>query len=81
MQGRTRHAAVPGGYPVKPTNLPASVHGRLTDRARQTGRPFQELLEYFGMERFLYRLSRTQHAELFVLELQAPHAQGLPGRG
>ncbi len=49
-------------------NLPASVHARLTDRARREGRPFQELLEYYGMERFLYRLSVSEHADRFVLK-------------
>lgn len=38
-------------------DMAASVHNRLLDRARKAGRPFQELLEHFGMERFLYRLS------------------------
>ncbi len=48
-------------------NLAASVHARLTERARKEGRPFQELLEYFAMERFLYRLSSSPHADKFVL--------------
>jgi hypothetical protein len=49
-------------------NLVQSVHARLGDRARKDGRPFQEVLEYFGMERFLYRLSRSSHADRFVLK-------------
>ncbi|MCA9675688.1 MAG: nucleotidyl transferase AbiEii/AbiGii toxin family protein, partial [Myxococcales bacterium] len=49
-------------------NLAASVHGRLMDRARKDGRPFQELLEYFAMERFLYRLSSSAHGDRFVLK-------------
>jgi hypothetical protein len=49
-------------------NLAASVHARLTERARKDGRPFQELLEYFAMERFLYRLSSWPHADRFVLK-------------
>lgn len=49
-------------------NLAASVHTRLAERARKDGRPFQELLEYFGMERFLYRLSTSPHADRFVLK-------------
>jgi hypothetical protein len=48
-------------------NLSASVHGRLQNQARTTKRPFQELLQYFAMERFLYRLSKTAHRERFVL--------------
>jgi len=49
-------------------NLPASVHARLTNRAQQDGRPFQEVLEYYGMERYLYRLSVSEHADRFVLK-------------
>ncbi len=53
---------------MKPKNLPASVHARLTERARRDGRPFQEVLEYYGMERFLYRLSVSEQADKFVLK-------------
>lgn len=52
--------------PIK--NLAASVHQRLLDKARQTGRPFNELLQYFVMERFLYRLSKSKYAKNFVLK-------------
>jgi hypothetical protein len=34
-------------------NLPASVRQRLTNKAKEAHRPFQELLQYFAMERFL----------------------------
>ena len=43
------------------TNLAASVQARLQNHARVTKRPFQELLQYYAMERFLYRLSTTSH--------------------
>jgi len=39
------------------SNVPASVHGRLLNQARDTRRPFNELLQYYGIERFLYRLA------------------------
>ena len=52
----------------KLTNLPASVRQRLLNIARDTGRPFQELLQYYAMERFLYRLSRSSYADRFVLK-------------
>jgi hypothetical protein len=49
-------------------NLPASVRQRLMNKARETGRPFQEVLQYFAMERFLYRLAQSPHAATFVLK-------------
>ena len=52
----------------KVTNVAASVRQRLLNEARATGRPFNELLQYFAMERFLYRLSKSPHGEQFVLK-------------
>jgi predicted nucleotidyltransferase component of viral defense system len=54
----------------KPANkgLAASVHQRLLNVARETGRPFNEVLQYFAMERVLYRLSCSPHADSFVLK-------------
>ncbi len=49
-------------------NIAASVRQRLLNKARETDRPFNELLQYFAMERFLYRLSRSAHAGKFVLK-------------
>lgn len=49
-------------------NLGASVRDRLLNQARAQVRPFQELLQYYAMERFLYRLSRSRHAKQFVLK-------------
>ncbi len=50
------------------TNLSASVHQRLLNLARETGRPFNELLQYYAMERFLFRLGNSPFAERFVLK-------------
>lgn len=50
------------------SNLAASVQARLQNRARASKRPFQELLQYYAMERFLYRLSTTTHRTRFVLK-------------
>lgn len=54
----------------KPTikNLPASIQDRLSNQARLTGRPFNEFLQYYAIERFLYRLSKSNHAGQFVLK-------------
>ncbi len=49
-------------------NVGASVRQRLLNKARETGRPFSEVLQYFAIERFLYRLSMSEHAEKFVLK-------------
>lgn len=49
-------------------NLAASVHQRLLDMARETDRPFNELLQHFAIERFIYRLSRSTHAKRFILK-------------
>jgi hypothetical protein len=49
-------------------NVPASVHQRLLNKARETDRPFNELLQYYAMERFLYRLSNSPHSEKFILK-------------
>ena len=51
-----------------PASLPASVHQLLLNKARQTRRPFNELLQYYAMERFLYRLSKSPHAGRFILK-------------
>jgi predicted nucleotidyltransferase component of viral defense system len=53
---------------VKQRNLAASVRERLLNKARAESRPFQELLQYYAMERFLYRLAESPHAEKFVLK-------------
>lgn len=49
-------------------NLEASVRQRLLNRAHEEKRPFQELLQFYAMERFLYRLSQSRHSECFVLK-------------
>ena len=50
------------------SNMAASVHARLLKRAKSEGRQFNELLQYYTMERFLYRLSRSKYADRFVLK-------------
>ena len=46
----------------------ASVRQRLLNLSRTQGRPFQELLQYFAMERFLYRLTKSPYAGRFILK-------------
>ncbi len=50
------------------TNMAASVRERLANAARKANRPFQEILQYYAMERFLYRLGKSVHARKFVLK-------------
>ena len=51
-----------------PKNIPASVRQRILNRAKSDRRPFNELLQYYAMERFLYRLSQSAHADRFILK-------------
>jgi hypothetical protein len=44
----------------EPRNVEASVRQRLLNIARATGRPFNDVLQRFAMERFLYRLAQWQ---------------------
>jgi len=49
-------------------NLPASIQDRLLNQARASGRPFNELLQYYAIERFLYRLAQSSYAGQFILK-------------
>jgi len=48
--------------------MTASIHQRLKNASERAGRPFNDLVLYFAMERFLYRLSRTPYAARVVLK-------------
>jgi hypothetical protein len=49
-------------------NLSASVLDRLRKQARERNLTFNEVLTYYGLERFLYRLSKSQYCDKFVLK-------------
>lgn len=49
-------------------NLGESVRQRLKNLSIQRNRPFDEILRYYAMERFLYRLSVSSHAHKFFLK-------------
>lgn len=53
---------------ASPRNMAASVHQRLLNKAREEARPFNEMLQYLAMERFLYRLAQSPYANDFVLK-------------
>lgn len=65
---------------MKGRDIGASVRQWLLNRARAEGRPFQELLQYFAMERFLYRLARSPFADRFILKGALPF-DGVEGSG
>lgn len=49
-------------------DIEASVRQLLLNQSRAQGRPFQELLQYFAMERFLYRLAKSPYGDRFILK-------------
>lgn len=49
-------------------NLPASIRQRLLNKAHATNRPFSEILQYYAIERFLYRISRSSYSDQFILK-------------
>jgi hypothetical protein len=49
-------------------NMGASVRQRLLNYGQATGKPFSEVLQYYAIERFLYRLSVSPHADRFLLK-------------
>jgi hypothetical protein len=53
---------------VSGRDIGSSVRQRLLYQSRANGRPFQEMLQYFAMERFLYRLAKSPYADRFILK-------------
>jgi Nucleotidyl transferase AbiEii toxin, Type IV TA system len=53
---------------VTKRDIGASVCQRLLNQAHEQERPFQGLLQYFVMERFLYRLSKSRFRDAFILK-------------
>lgn len=51
-----------------PVNIAASVHARLKNVGRDTKRDFNVLLIRYALERFLYRISRSEYCDSFVLK-------------
>lgn len=49
-------------------NIPASVRARLLNEARLSGVPYDQVLQYFAIERFLYRLSSTGWGERLIVK-------------
>ena len=49
-------------------NVVASVLARLRNTSKSSGVPFQQVLQQYAMERFLYRVSKSQHAQSVILK-------------
>jgi hypothetical protein len=49
-------------------NLAASIHQKLLNKATSEHRPFNELLQYYAIERFLFRLGQSPYSNRFVLK-------------
>ena len=54
--------------PQPARNVVASVHQRLLNLAQQQGENFQDMLRRYALERLLYRVSRMDDAQQFVLK-------------
>ncbi|HEX2980841.1 MAG TPA: nucleotidyl transferase AbiEii/AbiGii toxin family protein [Anaerolineaceae bacterium] len=53
---------------MTPASNAASIHQRILNKAASEHRPFNELLQYYANERFLYRLGESPHGKQFVLK-------------
>ena len=51
-----------------PINIAASVKQKILNKSRLKKRPFPELIQYYAMERFLYRLTESKYAKDFILK-------------
>lgn len=49
-------------------NLPASVRDRLAHLSSRRRSPFNEVLQYYAIERLLFRLAQSEHCDKFVLK-------------
>ena len=55
-------------HPPYPEHVAASVRARLLNVAKVQGVDFNQVLVRFALERILYRLSQSPHAERFLLK-------------
>lgn len=62
------------------TNIAVSVRARLANQAKASQRPLRELLQYYGLERFLYRFALSPHRNRFLLKVLRLVADRLPVR-
>jgi len=48
--------------------MPVSVKDRLLNISGDTKKPYTEILQYYGIERFLYRFSKSKYSSRFILK-------------
>ena len=58
-------------------DLGASVRARLLNVAKSQGADFNQVLVRFALERLLYQLSQSAHADLFLLKGALPRFVGV----
>ena len=71
MPGGECYASLSGGDYLSPDKKKNPVHSafqRLLNCARNSGEDFNLLLSRYGIERLLYRLSISSHADKFILK-------------
>ncbi|MEO8062766.1 MAG: nucleotidyl transferase AbiEii/AbiGii toxin family protein [Pseudomonadota bacterium] len=49
-------------------NVTASVLAKLRNTSKSSGTPLQQVLQLYAMERFLYRVSKSRHAQSVILK-------------
>jgi hypothetical protein len=49
-------------------NVTASVLAKLRNNSKSSGAPFQQVLQLYAMERFLYRISQSGYAHSVILK-------------
>ena len=49
-------------------NIEATIRSQLQNKAKNLGNVFMEILQYYAIERFLYRLSVSKYSALFILK-------------
>jgi hypothetical protein len=49
-------------------DVTASVLAKLRNNSKSSGAPFQQVLQLYAMERFLYRISKSRHAQSVILK-------------
>ncbi len=49
-------------------NMGASIRKKLLNEAKTTGEQFNDLLQRYCRERFLYKLTQSEHSEKYILK-------------